>query len=32
MTDGFPGSMPSPDEDLVFDLPPHWLSLARPFA
>src|SRR5437763_15566553 len=32
MTDGFPGSLLSPDEDLVFDLRPHWISLARPFA
>ena len=32
MTDGFPGSMLSPDEDLVFDLRPHWISLAKPFA
>jgi membrane protein YdbS with pleckstrin-like domain len=32
MTDGFPGSMLSPDEDLVFDLRPHWIALAKPFA
>jgi membrane protein YdbS with pleckstrin-like domain len=30
--DGFPGSVLSSEEDLVFDLRPHWISLAQPFA
>jgi membrane protein YdbS with pleckstrin-like domain len=30
--DRFPLSVLSPDEDLVFDLRPHWISLASPFA
>ena len=30
--DGFPGTMLSPEEDLVFDLRPHWISLSKPVA
>jgi uncharacterized membrane protein YdbT with pleckstrin-like domain len=29
---GFPASMLAPDEDLVFDLHPHWIALAGPLA
>lgn len=29
-TNGFPASMLHPDEDLVFDVRPHWIALSRP--
>jgi uncharacterized membrane protein YdbT with pleckstrin-like domain len=30
--DGFPAAVLSPDEDLVFDIRPHWIALSKPAA